>query len=118
MNRKVSEGRIRSSYHWMIFGFARGIFDPIGAPRHFESYRVMVGWSVPAWSSGRTLDGSHDAVGEHGGDERREIRRRRRDRRDQHRCEHPVYLEGHVKRLVAVLFALYGDEGLMKPAMH
>jgi glutathione S-transferase len=32
--------------------------------------------------------------------------------------EHPVYPEGPVQRLVALLFELYGDEGLMKPAMH
>lgn len=32
--------------------------------------------------------------------------------------ERSVYPEGPVQRLVALLFELYGDEGLMKPAMH
>ena len=32
--------------------------------------------------------------------------------------ENPVYPEGRVQHLVALLFELYGDEGLMKPAMH
>jgi glutathione S-transferase len=29
-----------------------------------------------------------------------------------------VYPDGPVQRLIALLFELYGDEGLMKPAMH
>lgn len=32
--------------------------------------------------------------------------------------EFPVYPEGPVQRLVGLLFELYGDEGLIKPAMH
>lgn len=32
--------------------------------------------------------------------------------------EHSVYPETPVQRMVALLFELYGDEGLMKPAMH
>jgi len=32
--------------------------------------------------------------------------------------ESPVYPEGPCQRLVALFLELYGDEGLMKPAMH